>query len=72
MKERIKSKLRESKKEPKKVETYKVDDVEADKDEEEYYLGKDRDLERKRKAYVSCNRLQTIRILIIPCYTGRK
>ncbi|XP_076392747.1 spliceosome-associated protein CWC27 homolog [Megachile rotundata] len=51
MKERIKSKLRDTKKEPKKVESYKVDDTEGDKDiEEEYYLGKDRDMERKRKA----------------------
>ncbi|XP_043255443.1 spliceosome-associated protein CWC27 homolog [Colletes gigas] len=52
MKERIKSKLKDTKKECKKVENYKVDDVEDDKDakEEEYYLGKDRVEERKKKA----------------------
>lgn len=53
MKERIKNKLRDTKKESKK-ENYKVDDDEDDKNikEDEYYLGKDRDEERKRKAYV--------------------
>lgn len=54
MKERIKSKLRDTKKEPKKVENFKVDDDEGDKDikNDEYYLGKDRDEERKKKVYV--------------------
>lgn len=54
MKERIKNKLRDAKKEPKE-ENYKVDDVEDDRDvkEEEYYLGKDRDDERRKRAYVS-------------------
>ncbi|XP_076234866.1 spliceosome-associated protein CWC27 homolog isoform X2 [Calliopsis andreniformis] len=52
MKERIKNKLKDTKKEPKKGENYKVDDVEDDKDvkEDEYYLGKDRDDEKKRRA----------------------
>ncbi|XP_033332178.2 spliceosome-associated protein CWC27 homolog [Megalopta genalis] len=52
MKERIKNKLKETKKEPKKSNTYKVDDTEIDQDEkeEEYYLGKDREEERKKKA----------------------
>lgn len=51
MKERIKNKLKDTKKGPKKVETYKIDDTEGDKEiEEEYYLGKDRDMERKRRA----------------------
>lgn len=53
MKERIKNKLRDTKKELKKVENYKVDDDESKQDageEDEYYLGKDRDEERKRKA----------------------
>lgn len=51
MKERIKSKLRDTKKESKKVENFKVDDDEGDKDikDDEYYLGKDRDEERKKK-----------------------
>lgn len=51
MKERIKNKLRDAKKEPKE-ENYKVDDVEDDRDvkEEEYYLGKDRDDERRKRA----------------------
>ncbi|CAL7950072.1 unnamed protein product [Xylocopa violacea] len=50
MTERIKSKLRDTKKEPKKAENYKVDDEEDKGKEEEYYLGKDRDDERRRKA----------------------
>lgn len=52
MKERIKNKLRDSKKEPKKTENYKVDDDEGEKDtnEDDYYFGKERDEERKRKA----------------------
>ena len=52
MKERIKNKLRETKKEAKKTEDYKVDDAEDDNDvqEDEYYLGKDREEERKKKA----------------------
>lgn len=55
MKERIKNKLRETKKEAKKTENYKVDDAEDDNDvqEDEYYLGKDREEERKKKAFVS-------------------
>lgn len=56
MKERIKSKLRDTKKESKKVENFKVDDDEGDKDikDDEYYLGKNRDEERKKKVYVLC------------------
>lgn len=54
MKERIKNKLKESKKasdSSKKIEDAKIDDVAADgEEEEEYYLGKDRDDERKRQA----------------------
>lgn len=53
MKERIKNKLREAKKpDAKKAEVIKVADTDGDKDgeEEEYYLGKDKDDERKRKA----------------------
>ncbi|XP_076166913.1 spliceosome-associated protein CWC27 homolog [Ptiloglossa arizonensis] len=52
MKERIKSKLRDTKKEPKKIENYKIDDTDCDKDanEDEYYLGKDREEERRKKA----------------------
>ena len=55
MKERIKNKLRDTKKEAKKTENYKVDDAEDDNDvqEDEYYLGKDREEERKKKAFVS-------------------
>lgn len=53
MKERIKSKLRDTKKESKKIENFKIDDDEGDKDiKDEYYLGKDRDEERKKKVYV--------------------
>lgn len=54
MKERIKNKLKETKKEPKQINSYNVDDVEVDQDtkEEVYYLGKDRDEERRKKAYV--------------------
>lgn len=57
MKERIKSKLKDSTKlEPKlktKDESDQINDEETNKDKiEEYYLGKDRDDERKRKAYV--------------------
>lgn len=54
MKERIKSKLRDTKKESKKIENFKIDDDEGDKDikDDEYYLGKDRDEERKKKVYV--------------------
>lgn len=51
MKERIKNKLRDTKKNS-KTENYKVDDDEDDKEikEDKYYLGKDRDEERKRRA----------------------
>lgn len=57
IKERIKSKLRDSKKTSQsktKVEDDKIKKVETneDKEIEEYYLGKDRDEERKKKAYV--------------------
>lgn len=56
MKERIKNKLRDTKKESKKIENFKIDDDEGDKDikDDEYYLGKDRDEERKKKVYVLC------------------
>lgn len=52
MKQRIKNKLQDPKKEATKAESYKVNDDEDDTKEDEYYLGKDRDDERKRKAYV--------------------
>lgn len=60
VKERIKNKLKDSKKSSQsklKVEDDKVKKEEKetneDKEEEEYYLGKDRDEERKKKAYVA-------------------
>lgn len=57
MKERIKSKLRDSKKTSQskpKIEDDKVkkEETNEDKEIEEYYLGKDREEERKKKAYV--------------------
>lgn len=57
MKERIKNKLKESKKisqsKPKiENDETKVEDTNENTEIEEYYLGKDRDEERKRKAYV--------------------
>lgn len=67
MKERIKSKLRDTKKEAKKTENYKVDDAEDDNDvqEDEYYLGKDREEERKKKAFVSF--INTSQMIITKC-----
>lgn len=60
VKERIKNKLKDSKKSSQsklKVEDDKVKKEEKEtnenKEEEEYYLGKDRDEERKKKAYVA-------------------
>lgn len=55
MKERIKNKLKDSKKISKpKTENADVKiDVKEEGEIEEYYLGKDRDDERKRKAYVN-------------------
>lgn len=58
VKERIKNKLKDSKKSSQsklKVEDDKVkkEETSEDKEEEEYYLGKDRDEERKKKAYVA-------------------
>lgn len=59
VKERIKNKLKDSKKSSQsklKVEDDKVKKEETNEDkeeEEEYYLGKDRDEERKKKAYVA-------------------
>lgn len=66
MKERIKNKLKDSKKvsqSKSKIENDKIGNEETnDVEIQEYYLGKDRDEERKRKAYVilsyyykSCN-----------------
>lgn len=60
VKERIKNKLKDSKKSSQsklKVEDDKVkkEETNEDKEEEEYYLGKDRDEERKKKAYVLLN-----------------
>lgn len=57
MKERIKNKLRDPKKTSQskpKIEEDKVkkEETNEDKEVEEYYLGKDRDEERKKKAYV--------------------
>lgn len=57
MKERIKNKLKDSKKFSQlksKTENNETENAEAnaDAEAEEYYLGKDRDEERKRKAYV--------------------
>lgn len=57
MKERIKNKLKDSKKisQPKpKIEDDKIKDEDVNEDAEidEYYFGKDRDEERKKKAYV--------------------
>lgn len=62
MKERIKSKLKEPKRtqpnlkiEDEEDKDEEINDNDANKDEEveEYYLGKDRDDERKRKAYAT-------------------
>lgn len=58
VKERIKNKLKDSKKSSQsklKVEddNVKKEETNEDKEEEEYYLGKDRDEERKKKAYVA-------------------
>ncbi|XP_076289960.1 spliceosome-associated protein CWC27 homolog [Lasioglossum baleicum] len=53
MKERIKSKLKETKKESKKTSSYKLEDNEVDnqdEQEEEYYLGKHAEEERRKKA----------------------
>lgn len=56
MKERIKNKLKDSTKisqSKSKIENDKVGNEETnDAEVEEYYLGKDRDEERKKKAYV--------------------
>lgn len=57
MKERIKNKLKDSKKisqSKPKVETDETKDEDTNENAEidEYYLGKDRDEERKKKAYV--------------------
>lgn len=53
MKERIKSKLRDAKKPPvatKKLDDVKTTTIEPEAEEEEYYIGKERDDERKRQA----------------------
>lgn len=57
MKERIKNKLKDFKKisesKPKiENDETKDKDINEDAEVEEYYLGKDRDEERKKKAYV--------------------
>jgi len=56
MKERIKNKLKDSKKAHPKLkdedDKTKVEDANEDMEIEEYYLGKDRKEQRKRKAYV--------------------
>lgn len=56
VKERIKNKLRDSKKaqsKPKIDNDQLNEETNEDAEMEEYYLGKDRDDERKRKAYVT-------------------
>lgn len=57
VKERIKNKLRDSKKASQskpKIDNDKLnEETNEDAEMEEYYLGKDRDDERKRKAYVT-------------------
>lgn len=54
-KERIKNKLKETSKLKPKIEKdeIKVEELNEDAEIEEYYLGKDRDEERKKKAYVT-------------------
>jgi len=56
MKERIKNKLKDSKQAHPKLkdedDKTKVEDANEDMEIEEYYLGKDRKEQRKRKAYV--------------------
>lgn len=58
VKERIKNKLKDSKKTSQlkpKIENdeTKIEKLNEDEEIEEYYLGKDRDEERKKKAYVT-------------------
>jgi hypothetical protein len=56
VKERIKNKLKDSKKAQSKLkdedDKTKVEEANEDMEIEEYYLGKDRKEQRKRKAYV--------------------
>lgn len=55
VKERIKNKLKDSKKTSQIKSKIENDEIKAEKlnEDEEYYLGKDRDEELKKKAYVT-------------------